>query len=414
MPLKRCTLLFVEDDTLAQEQIKMILEDDVKEFYQAYDGKTGLQLYYDKKPDIIITDINLPFVNGLELAAQIKKENSSQPIIIMSANDDRDTILNSINLGNNGFIAKPVDLDLLYERLNTIAKILQKERLSRQSTKLKLKKLYNIAYYDPLTKLYSMTYLHKQVQKLLKNEKTHNFALFCIDIVNFKNINETHGYEVGDQILQDMAKKISKATPADTLIVRKSDDQFLLLLQNYNAKEELIETAQNLLEYCSQTLQINKKRLSYSSKVAIVQFPQDTKDINELFFLLNNTLENIKKASRKNYSFADENFVEIQEKNTDIITITPTLQWNKQYQQLFNKDKEIILTKKEMRLLTLLFSKTNYQATHEEITHYLWGASYLDKKENIKTLIKTLRKKLPYNFISNVFSIGYKIQFLKN
>lgn len=414
MPLKRCTLLFVEDDTLAQEQIKMILEDDVKEFYQAYDGKTGLQLYYDKKPDIIITDINLPFVNGLELAAQIKKENSSQPIIIMSANDDRDTILNSINLGNNGFIAKPVDLDLLYERLNTIAKILQKERLSRQSTKLKLKKLYNIAYYDPLTKLYSMTYLHKQVQKLLKNEKTHNFALFCIDIVNFKNINETHGYEVGDQILQDMAKKISKATPADTLIVRKSDDQFLLLLQNYNAKEELIETAQNLLEYCSQTLQINKKRLSYSSKVAIVQFPQDTKDINELFFLLNNTLENIKKTSRKNYSFADENFVEIQEKNTDIITITPTLQWNKQYQQLFNKDKEIILTKKEMRLLTLLFSKTNYQATHEEITHYLWGASYLDKKENIKTLIKTLRKKLPYNFISNVFSIGYKIQFLKN
>jgi YesN/AraC family two-component response regulator len=71
--LKNFTLLFVEDDPGIQEQMKILLGDEVKNFYQAFDGKEGWELYQKEKPDIVLSDINMPEMSGLDMAAKIKK-----------------------------------------------------------------------------------------------------------------------------------------------------------------------------------------------------------------------------------------------------------------------------------------------------------------------------------------------------
>ena len=398
MLLKNFSLLFVEDDPITQEQMKILLEDDCKIFYQAYNAKDAIALYNKKNPDIVITDINLPFMNGLELAKTIKEKDISQPIIVLSAYDNKDNILNSINLGSDGFIAKPIDVELLYKRLNAIAQT-----------------LHNLAYCDPLTQLTNKRFFDQEIDKLLQKakEETLEFALLFININDFKNINNNYDYKVGDIILQDIAKNISSTLFHESVISRNQSDEFLVLLKNYTSAEQLKQIVYQISKATSNNIHYQGSIIHYSCSIGISQFPQDSKNKSELLTLADQAMNNAKKLGKENYFFAydNANILNKVQKDTELLKIAPQFFWHKKYEQLFFNEKEILLTKKELLFLTLLFNKANYQARYEEITLYLWGDPYLEKKENIKTLIKTLRKKLPYNCISNIFGIGYKINF---
>ena len=115
------TLLYVEDDFQTQENIHFLLEDEVKDLYQAFNGKDALEFYYTKQPDIIITDIHMPHLNGLSFAQIIKEINPNQPIIIISGYDSKENLLQSIDIGVEQFLQKPLDIELLIKKLNKIA-----------------------------------------------------------------------------------------------------------------------------------------------------------------------------------------------------------------------------------------------------------------------------------------------------
>ncbi len=126
MSLSNFTLLYVEDSHDAQDYMKHYIEDEVKEFYQAFDGEEGLRTYHEKKPDIVLTDINMPKMNGLEMCVKIKSVNSHQSVILLSAFQDIETLKIAINAGVDGFILKPLDANnILLDKLNFIAENLQ-------------------------------------------------------------------------------------------------------------------------------------------------------------------------------------------------------------------------------------------------------------------------------------------------
>jgi len=84
--------------------------------------------------------------------------------------------------------------------------------------------------------------------------------------------------------------------------------------------------------------------------------------------------------------------------------------WDQNKEKLIADGKEIFLTRKEKELLTLLFSNLNNTVKSEDIIYELWYDYDQSKVSSLKTLVKTLRKKLPDNFVKNVFGIGYKIE----
>jgi len=138
MLLKNFTLLYVEDNHDAQDIMKVFLEDEVKEFYQAYDGKEGLSLCKDKNPDIIISDISMPVMDGIEMSKEIKEINKNQPILLFSAFQNIETLTNAINIGIDKFIPKPIeDMNNLLEMLESIARNLQNEK-DVENLKIKL------------------------------------------------------------------------------------------------------------------------------------------------------------------------------------------------------------------------------------------------------------------------------------
>ncbi len=126
-------LLYVEDDLLARESIKMILEEFFKNIIVAVDGMDGLEKYRDSSVDLIITDINMPKLNGLKMIEKIREEDKDTPIMILSAYTEPEYLTASIKLGIDGYLLKPFDLDQFVSALgNVLDKIeLQKVRQNK-------------------------------------------------------------------------------------------------------------------------------------------------------------------------------------------------------------------------------------------------------------------------------------------
>jgi len=127
MILKNLTILYVEDDINTQKLIKRILDSSTKEVYIASDGVEGLEMYKEKQPDIVLTDICMPNMNGLDMSQEIKKINPKQPIAIFTAFDNPEYLKQASELEIGTYILKPFDNEQFFNSLNYLAMIATNE-----------------------------------------------------------------------------------------------------------------------------------------------------------------------------------------------------------------------------------------------------------------------------------------------
>lgn len=129
------SLLYVEDERTTREQISRILQRTVTELHVAENGQQGLALYREKRPDIILTDVMMPGMSGLEMAREIRRLERDSQIIMLTAYSDTEYLLDCINLGINHYVQKPVDFALLTEAINDCSSyVLLKRRVRQQET----------------------------------------------------------------------------------------------------------------------------------------------------------------------------------------------------------------------------------------------------------------------------------------
>jgi PAS domain S-box-containing protein len=127
--LSNLRVLYAEDDTETREELQSILELYVAELYIAKNGREGLDLYKKYFPDIVITDIQMPEMNGLSMAADIRVLNSQQTIIILSAYNDVEYLFRALELGIQHYITKPISIERL---LNKLAELTERMQLLKQ------------------------------------------------------------------------------------------------------------------------------------------------------------------------------------------------------------------------------------------------------------------------------------------
>jgi len=111
------TLLFIDDEAMIRRIATSVLKPYFSEMYEAKDGEEGLDLYYKLKPDIIISDIEMPKMNGLELCRHIRKKDRNTPIIINTAYTTTEYLLEAVQLNLINYLAKPIKEKALFEAL---------------------------------------------------------------------------------------------------------------------------------------------------------------------------------------------------------------------------------------------------------------------------------------------------------
>lgn len=103
---KNITLLYVEDDIEQRKDYMFVLSARYLKVFEANNGQEGLALYKEHKPDIIITDIEMPLMNGLTMVEHIRQVNSNVPILILTGHVDNDYLLRAVNWNNIHFVSK--------------------------------------------------------------------------------------------------------------------------------------------------------------------------------------------------------------------------------------------------------------------------------------------------------------------
>jgi len=317
MMLKQFTILFVENDIQIHEQMEILLQDEVKELYHAYNGEEGLTLYKEKKPDIILSDINMPIMSGLDMAVKIKKENKEQAFLFMSAFDERNILLDAINIGVDGFIVKPVDMTILYERLNCVAEHIY-NRIETQKTKEKLlaieKKqemlsLYNLAHYDVLTDIPNRFLFNKTLDQTISRAKRLNgeVVLFLIDLDNFKNVNDTYGHKAGDHVLVTIVNNIKKVIRKEDIFSRLGGDEFALIIENNKDNNNMKILAEKINQVSTLTIGYQDKKINISCSIGISRYPQDTQCIEELIHYADLAMYASKHQGKSHFNFHHDN-----------------------------------------------------------------------------------------------------------
>jgi YesN/AraC family two-component response regulator len=128
--LKKYTILYVEDDKVVNEELSFFLKKIVGTVYTAFNGKEGLIAYKKYKPDVVLTDIKMPIMSGLEMAKNIKDIDNDVPIIVTTAYDEQEYLLNSVDIGIDEYVLKPINpLTLLDSIINSLNTLKQKKEL---------------------------------------------------------------------------------------------------------------------------------------------------------------------------------------------------------------------------------------------------------------------------------------------
>ena len=133
---KNISILYVEDDVLTVEAFLDAFSDVFKKVHVAYNATDGFELFLKEKPDIVLTDLQMPKMSGLELIANIREINQAVPIIVNSAFNNTKFLLESINLHVNEYTMKPTDPYKLLTLFEKISKTILLERTVKHSQEM--------------------------------------------------------------------------------------------------------------------------------------------------------------------------------------------------------------------------------------------------------------------------------------
>ena len=114
---KNMVLLYVEDNVSTRESTVEFLDNLFKNIIQAEDGKEGLELFHRHKIDLIISDVNMPKLSGIEMSKSIREIDQNIPILMFSAHNEQQYLTQTNELGVNGYLLKPLDVEQFLEKL---------------------------------------------------------------------------------------------------------------------------------------------------------------------------------------------------------------------------------------------------------------------------------------------------------
>ena len=367
---KDMKVLYVEDDKLIQKEINEFLKRFFPVVDLADDGRRGLELYQQGNYDLVVSDINIPYMDGIEMSKAILKENPNQSIIINSAYSESEYLLELINSGIEYYVLKPINVKQFTKAIYKIIKTkhnakinnINNESIQKQNIELtrtikeKSEIINSQNYKDNLTGLNNLcAFIHKYKEN---DKKQIEFtALMLLDIDNLQDINDIYGRDTGNQVLLDFSELLkSFAAQNDYEIYHTAGDQFVLLEQvTYIDTDKYEENLSALLELIKEfgiNLNGEEKRTNVNATIGMSlgqKYPlehadmalQDAKNNHKPYSVYNTLLDTTQEVKDK-IQWRDR--IEKAIKNNNIVPV---------YQPIVDKDGNVLKYESLIRILEI-------------------------------------------------------------
>jgi len=295
--LHNISILIVDDDQGIIDAMEMILSRLVDKVFIANDGKEGIELFKTKNPDIIITDIRMPVLTGLEMAKEIRSLSAEQPIAILSAHSDTDLLLESIDIGVDKYFLKPLKVDELKKWVIKIAK----QASMKQALKIHEENIHFIIDHNPdgicMIDNDKLSYLNKPLLKLMNLSSFYEFSKQDVCLSSFF-VNE-NGLRLFNNLAEFKSFLLSHQGK-DSIVNILAPDDVPSNISYYNMFVKLYEEINRIIIVFTDITSIEKERSMLKIQAttdALTQIP------NRMYFDLYLSRQ-ITSAKRENTIFS--------------------------------------------------------------------------------------------------------------
>jgi diguanylate cyclase (GGDEF)-like protein len=271
-------------------------------------GLTAIELIDKESFDLVLLDVMMPGMDGIETLKRIRSENSASalPVIMVTAKSESTNIVDALELGANDYVTKPVDFAVALARVNTqisrkravervalaneeLRKVNEdlerrvEERTSRlidANQRLKVEiadreesqaRSQYLAYHDSLTGLGNRLLFKEQLEEALTDDSvaSHPLAVLFLDLDGFKAVNDTLGHSIGDLLLKSVAAKLRDILPRTDRIARLGGDEFAILQISAAQPGSSIALAKKIIEVVGQPNSIDGHDVTVGASVGI-------------------------------------------------------------------------------------------------------------------------------------------------
>lgn len=292
-------VLVVDDSPFSRKLLEHALSEDPYSLLFAENGNDALQLFKQHQPAIVITDWMLPDSSGPELCQRIRSESSDSYtyIILLTSMTDKEDIVKGLSSGADDYLTKPFDRGELLARIGVGRRTIGLHREIDAKNKL----LEEMAHTDPLTRLPNRRAIEDWAARQLRGAARHGFPLWVVqaDLDSFKNINDNHGHDAGDQVLQKFAEVLRESTRASDISGRMGGDEFLLVMTHLDEKGIRLTVDRLREQFASLRFSFGGKAVSVTASFGITGFQgKEPPDFSKLVRQADKALYAGKRAGR--------------------------------------------------------------------------------------------------------------------
>jgi diguanylate cyclase (GGDEF)-like protein len=271
--LKTLSVLYVEDDYDTRQCIERILRSRVGTLDTAGNGAEGLESFHAQRPDIVLTDILMPVMDGLSMAQEIRRVDQNVPVVVITAFEQTEYLMRSIDIGVDRYVIKPVTIDHLMAALLYCAHRLVNEN-----------RVIHLALHDALTDLPNRILLKERLEMACAaaNRNSEQLAMLFIDLDRFKSINDSLGHTIGDLVLQEVARRLKTLFRSVDTVCHLGGDEFLVVITGVCNRESIDSTVKKMITSLNAEMVVDGHAVTITPSIGIAVYPENGRDMEAL------------------------------------------------------------------------------------------------------------------------------------
>ena len=268
---EKMSILIADDEEVMRNLLCDILTDAGYKAEAVSCGGEAIEKVQQGKFSIVVTDLKMPGMNGIEVIKKLKAINSGICVIVITAYPSIESVIEAMREGAYDYIVKPFNIEEL--RL-VIHRAAERQYLLHEAGQKELYKELSIL--DGLTGAYNHRYFQEILPREIERARRyrHSFCLLMIDLDDFKKYNDTYGHLAGDKLLREFAQFFIKAIRAADTVFRYGGEEFAIIYPE-TSKQGGIEVAKRMLN-------LAKKNMPISISIGLSCFPDDAENKDDL------------------------------------------------------------------------------------------------------------------------------------
>ena len=291
-------MLIADDDAVTRAVVEAWLVGAGYEVIVAADGDAALALAIETEPDLVVLDVSMPGLDGLEVCRALPRATPvPPPVIFLTGHSGTDALVTGLDAGAVDYIVKPLDRDVLVARV----------RAALRSKALR-DDLINHATRDALTGLLNRRALDARTRGAIAHAQRYDRPLSCamVDVDHFKRVNDRHGHVAGDAVLCEAATRLRETCRETDTIGRYGGEEFIVLFAETTAQDAMVAADRVRRAFCDAAFMASGVDLHLTASIGIATWVPSISVPASLYSAADRALYQAKERGRNRAELLDE------------------------------------------------------------------------------------------------------------